>query len=109
MKRGFIIIRQKQKVGRKCALGLTNLHRKSEDGVPSTGKVMATIFWDSHGIILIDYLQNGKAITGEHYASLLDRFDAILKEKRPHPAKKSAFPPRQCTSSHECYYNGQII
>ena len=36
----------------------------------------------------IDYLQEGKTITGEYYASLLDRFDAILKEKRSHLAKK---------------------
>ena len=36
--------------------------------VPSAGKVMATIFWDSHGIILIDYLQKGKTITREYYA-----------------------------------------
>ena len=77
--------------------------------VPSAGNVMATIFWDSHGIILIDYLQKGKTITKEYYASLLDRFDAILKEKRTHRAKKSAFSPRQCTISHGCYCNGQII
>ena len=47
---------------------------KKAKTVPSAGKVMATIFWDSHGIILIDYLQKGKTITGEYYASLLDRF-----------------------------------
>ena len=35
-------------------------------------------FWDSHCIILFDYLQKRKTITGEYYASLLDRFDAIL-------------------------------
>ena len=33
---------------------------KKAKTVPSVGKVMATIFWDSHGIILIDYLQKGK-------------------------------------------------
>ena len=49
---------------------------------------MATIFWDSRDIILIDYLQKGKTITGEYYASLSDRFDAKLKEKNPHLAKK---------------------
>ena len=59
--------------------------------IPPAGKVMATIFWDSHGIILIDYLQKGKSITGEYYASFLDQFHAILKEKRPHLAKKVLF------------------
>ena len=29
---------------------------KKAKTVPSAGKVMDTIFWDSHGIILIDYL-----------------------------------------------------
>ena len=33
----------------------------------SAGKVMATVFWDSHGFILIDYLQKRK----NHYSSLL--------------------------------------
>ena len=77
--------------------------------VPSAGKVMATIFWDSQGIIIMDYLQEGKTITGEYYASLSKRFDAILKEKWPHLAKKSAFPLRQCTNTHEYHCNGQII
>ena len=56
-----------------------------------------------------DYLQKGKTITGEYYVSLLDRFDATLKEKRPLLMKNSVFPPQQCTSSHECHCNGQII
>ena len=38
--------------------------------------------------ILIDYLQKGKTITEEYYASLLDRFDAILKGQRLRLAKK---------------------
>ena len=40
---------------------------KKAKKVPSAGKVMVTIFWDSHGIILIDYVQKGKNITGEYY------------------------------------------
>ena len=61
---------------------------KKAKTIPSAGKVMATIFWNSHGIILIDYLQKRKTIIEEYYASLLDRFDAILNEKRPHLVKK---------------------
>ncbi|KMQ82022.1 mariner transposase, partial [Lasius niger] len=61
---------------------------KKAKTVPSAGKVMATIFWDSRDIIFIDYLEKGKTITGQYYASLLDRFHAELMEKRPHLAKK---------------------
>jgi len=33
-------------------------------------KIMATVFWDANGISLIDYLEKGKTITRECYASL---------------------------------------
>ena len=53
---------------------------KKAKTVFSAGKVMATVFWDSHGVILIDYLQKGKTITGAYYASLLDKLKAELAE-----------------------------
>jgi hypothetical protein len=49
---------------------------------------MATVFWDSHGIIFVDYLEKGKTINGEYYAGLLQRLDTEIKNKRPHLAKK---------------------
>jgi hypothetical protein len=44
---------------------------------------MATVFWDSQGTILINYLENGKTITGESYSLLLNRLKTELQEKRP--------------------------
>ena len=61
---------------------------------------MATVFWDSHGIILIDYLQNGKTITGAYYASLLDKLKAELAEKRPHLQKKKILFHQDNAPSH---------
>jgi len=37
----------------------------------SAGKVLASIFWDQGGIILIDYLPEGQTINAEYYSSLL--------------------------------------
>ena len=37
------------------------------------GKVVASVFWDAHGVISIDYLEKGRTITGAYYAALLDR------------------------------------
>ena len=51
---------------------------KKAKTVLSAGKVMATVFWDSQGVIYIDYLEKGKTITGLYYAELLGRFDAEL-------------------------------
>ena len=41
---------------------------KESKTVFSVGKVMATVFWNSHGVILIAYLQKGKTITGAYYS-----------------------------------------
>ncbi|KAL0901883.1 hypothetical protein ABMA27_007038 [Loxostege sticticalis] len=54
----------------------------------SAGELMATIFWDSQGIILIDFMEKGKTITGAYYAALLGKFHEVLMMKRPHLAKK---------------------
>jgi len=49
---------------------------------------MATVFWDSQGVINIDYLKKGNTVTGLYHAELLDRFAAELQKIRPHLAKE---------------------
>ena len=61
---------------------------KKTRSVPSAGKVMASVFWDAEGILFIDYLENGKIITGEYYSNLLTRLDEKICEKRPGLQKK---------------------
>jgi histone-lysine N-methyltransferase SETMAR len=48
----------------------------------SAGKVLALIFWDRDGILLIDYLPKCQTINAEYYSSLLVQQKDILKEKR---------------------------
>ena len=45
----------------------------------SSGKVLALIFWDQDGILLIDYLPKGQTINAEYYSSLLVQLKDILK------------------------------
>jgi len=47
----------------------------------STGKVLASIFWDQDSILLIDYLAKGQTINAEYYSSLLVQLKDILKKK----------------------------
>lgn len=44
---------------------------------------MAAVFWDSQGIIMIDYLKKSKTIAGAYYATLLDRLKDKLNENQP--------------------------
>jgi len=48
----------------------------------SAANVLASIFLDQDGILLIDYLPKGQTINAEYYSSLLMQLKDILKEKR---------------------------
>ena len=50
--------------------------------VASAGKIMASVFWDSEGIIMIDYLAKGETVTSEYYVRLLNKLRAEIKSKR---------------------------
>ncbi|KAK9884358.1 hypothetical protein WA026_005307 [Henosepilachna vigintioctopunctata] len=50
----------------------------------SADNVMASLFWDEHGIIFIDYLEKGRTINSDYYIALLDRLKDEIAEKRPH-------------------------
>ena len=49
---------------------------------PSAGKIMATIFWDSEGVLMVDYAPKGRTITGQYYAEELVRLKECIRQKR---------------------------
>jgi [histone H3]-lysine36 N-dimethyltransferase SETMAR len=63
---------------------------------------MASVFWDSKGILLIDYLQTGKTITGEYYTNLLDQLNANIRQKRPGLEKKKIIFHQDNAPVHKC-------
>lgn len=48
----------------------------------SASKLMATIFWDSEGVLLIDYLPKKTTMNAEYYAALLKKVREVIIEKR---------------------------
>nr|CAD45367.1 transposase [Bythograea thermydron] len=49
---------------------------------PLAGKIMATIFWDAGGVLLVDVLPRGSTITGKYYAGVLGRLRDSIRQKR---------------------------
>ncbi|GFS24565.1 mariner transposase [Elysia marginata] len=45
----------------------------------SSGKVMLSCFWDCDRIIITDYMEKGKTVTGEYYSGLLERLRSELQ------------------------------
>ena len=69
----------------------------------SARKVMASVFWDKEGIIMIDYLQKGKTINADYYTSLLDQLKQKLKEKRRGKLSKGVLFLQDNASSHKAH------
>jgi len=63
----------------------------------SAGKVLASIFWDQDGILLIDCLPKDQTFNAEYYSSLLVQLKYILKEKR-HGSGRSPRGSCSCTT-----------
>ena len=49
------------------------------------------VFWHAHGILCINYLEEGETINSDYYTALLDGLSAEIKKKRPHIQKKVLF------------------
>ena len=49
----------------------------------SVKKVMATVFWDSEGVVLVDFLEGKKTVAGAYYVEVLRKLRAKLAKKRP--------------------------
>ena len=49
----------------------------------SVKKVMATVFWDFEGVVLVDFLEGKKTVTGAYFVEVLRKLRAKLAEKRP--------------------------
>ena len=70
MRLGFIIIMsQRIKLSRQW-VGPGSPRPKNFKTQPSTSKVMATVFWDAEGVIMLDFLPKKSTITGVYYANL---------------------------------------
>ncbi|GFR78106.1 transposase [Elysia marginata] len=66
------------------------MHRRRPSSPPpkkakvtqSSGKVMLSCFCDCDGIIMTDYMEKAKTVTGEYYSGLLKRLRSELARRR---------------------------
>ena len=81
MRLGFIIMSQRIKLSRQW-VGPGFPRPKKFKTQPSAGKVMAFVFWDAKGVIMLDFSPKRSTITGVYYANLLDQLRTAIREKR---------------------------
>ena len=69
---------------------------------PSAGKVMATVFWDAQGIMMLDFLAKKCTITVAYYANLLDQLRSVIHEKRQSKLSKRILLQQDNARVHTC-------
>ena len=69
---------------------------------PSAGKVMATVFWDAKGVIMLDFLPMRSTITGVYYANKLDQLRTAIREKRRSKLSKGVLLQQDNARVHTC-------
>jgi histone-lysine N-methyltransferase SETMAR len=50
---------------------------------PSAKKVMATVFWDHKGVLLVDFLTKGDTVNADRYCDTLSRLREAIRRKPP--------------------------
>lgn len=48
----------------------------------STKKIMSTVFWDCHGILMVDFKERNTTVNGAYYATLIHELREAINEKR---------------------------
>ena len=69
---------------------------------PSAGKVMATVFWDAQGVIMLDFLAKKSTITVAYYANLLHQLRTVIREKRRGKLSKGILLQQDNARVHTC-------
>ena len=71
---------------------------------PSAGKVMATVFWDPKGLIMLDLLPKRSIVTRVYmyYANLLDQLRTPIHEKPWGKPSKGVLLQQDNTRVHTC-------
>ena len=67
---------------------------------PSAKKVMASVFWDKNGIIMVEYLPKGSTVTGAYFADQLRRLRECMKKTRRGLLRKDVWPLQDNAPPH---------
>lgn len=75
----------------------------------SAGKVMATVFWDQEGVILVDFMPKGTTINSEAYILTLTKLKIRLRRCRPHLSESNVLLQHDNARPHTSFRTREQI
>lgn len=70
---------------------------------------MATVFWDSEGVILVDFLEGQRTITGAYYEQVLRKLNQELIKKRPGKLHRRILFHHDNAPAHSCKLSRAVL
>ena len=101
MKHGSINTHLKQKDRQLTGQQLVKAVQSDQILNIGLARLIACVFWDVHGILVIEYLEKGKTIKSDYYMALLDQLSGEIKKKRPYMEKKKELFHQDIASCHK--------
>ena len=75
---------------------------------PSAAKVMATVFGDAKGVIMLDFLPKRSTLTEVHYANLLDQLRTAIHENCRGKLSKGVLLQQDNARVHTCSIRNKL-
>ena len=69
---------------------------------PSAGRVMAKVFLDAKGVMMLNFLPKRNTVTGVYCANLLDQLRIAIREKRRGKLSKAVLLQQDNARAHTC-------
>lgn len=76
---------------------------------PSAGKLLLSVFWDARGVLLIDFLEHGRTITGQYYSNLLMKLRENIKSQRRGMLSRGVLLQDDNASPHKCQLSKKTV
>ena len=70
----------------------------------SKNKLMASFFWDSRGVLLLDYLPRGSTLNSEYYCKILERLRYTIKNRRRGALTRGIYFQHDNASPHTSHF-----
>ena len=75
----------------------------------SVNKVMATVLWDQEEVVLVDFFEGRKTVTGSYYVEVLRKLRTELAKKRPGKLHRGILFPHDNAPAHSARVTKEIL
>jgi hypothetical protein len=75
----------------------------------SAKMIMATVFWDHKGVLLVDFLTQGDKVNADRYCDTISRLREAIRRKRPGLMRRGVVLPHDNPRPHTANRTHELL